>query len=144
MPQEPPVLSRRDGEHNLYALLGLDITATPDQVRQAFRRLALALHPDRRKGDRDPSPFIAVKEAADVLTNPAARAAYDERILHSAAAPSFFSGLLKEVFMEDYLRRFVDLLCTVQGLDLPLSQGCLHARCRSSQELTLLLPPAPA
>ena len=50
--------------------------ASPVEVRAAFRRLALLLHPDRRCGSA--AEFLRIKEAADTLLDPARRAAYDE------------------------------------------------------------------
>lgn len=52
--------------------------ASQQEVRQAFRRLALLLHPDRRCGSSE--DFLRLKEAADTLLDPVRRAAYDEQL----------------------------------------------------------------
>jgi curved DNA-binding protein CbpA len=37
---------------DLYTILELDKTATPDDIRKSYRRLALYYHPDRPTGDQ--------------------------------------------------------------------------------------------
>lgn len=59
---------------DLYSVLGIKRTATPKQVRTAYRKLALKLHPDR---GGDAAQFQAVTEAHDVLSDPDRRARYD-------------------------------------------------------------------
>lgn len=59
---------------DLYSLLGVRRAATPDQVKAAYRRRALALHPDRG-GDR--AAFDRAQLAYEVLSDPARRARYD-------------------------------------------------------------------
>lgn len=59
-----------------YERLGVDPTASPEQLRAAYRALARRLHPDARGGS--PSPAMAeLNEAWRVLSDPARRAAYD-------------------------------------------------------------------
>jgi DnaJ-class molecular chaperone len=57
-----------------YSILGVTKTATPDEIKQAYRRLAMQHHPDRG-GDID--RFQAVEEAYRTLSDPAKRAEYD-------------------------------------------------------------------
>ncbi len=70
-----------------YATLGLPATASPDAIRQAYRRLVLLTHPDRTPDPAAHQRFLAVNDAYDVLSNPARRAAYDAA-LRRAAAPA--------------------------------------------------------
>ena len=64
-------------------LLGLDRTASWQEVKAAYKRLALHLHPDKQKGATlDQAAAVAqmfqeVAEARDVLSNEDQRAAYD-------------------------------------------------------------------
>lgn len=60
-----------------YALLGIDATARDHELRRAWRRLALRWHPDRA-GPTATAIFQKISVAYAVLSDPAARAAYDQ------------------------------------------------------------------
>jgi curved DNA-binding protein CbpA len=63
---------------NLYSRLGVRRSATDEQVRTAYYRLAKIFHPDRRKGsERDSETFNSIVRAAAILRNPARRKLYD-------------------------------------------------------------------
>ncbi len=60
----------------LYRLLGVPRTASPEQIRAAFRDLAKVYHPDSG-GQADDERFRQVREAYEVLRDPARRLQYD-------------------------------------------------------------------
>jgi molecular chaperone DnaJ len=60
---------------NYYLILRLGPEATTDQIRSAFRRRALELHPDLSGVESD--QFLELQEAYEVLSDPARRAIYD-------------------------------------------------------------------
>ncbi|KAF2106379.1 hypothetical protein BDV96DRAFT_607435 [Lophiotrema nucula] len=62
-----------------YELLGLERTATEDDIKKAYRRKALELHPDRNYGDveRATALFAEIQTAYQVLSDPQERAWYD-------------------------------------------------------------------
>lgn len=62
---------------DFYLILRVTRTATPEQIRSAYRRRALELHPD--KSGASGEPFIELQEAYSVLSDPAQRAAYDRQ-----------------------------------------------------------------
>lgn len=66
---------------SLYQVLGIDPTATPDQIKQAFRTEAKRWHPDKNKNNAAVAEekFKDVTAAYSVLSNPAARAEYDRK-----------------------------------------------------------------
>ena len=62
-------------------MLGVTRKASGGEITRAWRRRALAEHPDARPGEADaPARFRAVAEAYQVLGDPALRAAYDRAL----------------------------------------------------------------
>ncbi len=53
--------------------------ASPDEIKQQFRRLALQHHPDKAGS---PERFQAIREAFEVLKDPERRFHYDKTLLH--------------------------------------------------------------
>jgi DnaJ-class molecular chaperone len=65
-------------DQDLYAILGVKRTATNDDIRRAYRRLAKDLHPDQNKNDqKSEEKFKRVSAAFAVLGNPEKRKRYD-------------------------------------------------------------------
>ena len=60
-----------------YQILGLPRTATPDEIKRAYRKLARKYHPDVSKEADAEARFKEVGEAYEVLKDPEKRAAYD-------------------------------------------------------------------
>lgn len=62
-----------------YKILELDDTATEQEVKKAYRKMALQHHPDTSNGDKlVEAHFYDVKEAYDVLSHVASRQLYDQ------------------------------------------------------------------
>jgi molecular chaperone DnaJ len=63
---------------DFYTVLGVERTAADDDIKKAYRKLAMTYHPDRNGGSKDAEErFKAITEAYDVLRDPQKRAAYD-------------------------------------------------------------------
>ncbi len=61
-----------------YDVLGVARTATPDELKKAYRRMAMQYHPDRNPGDREAEEkFKEAAEAYEVLSDADKRARYD-------------------------------------------------------------------
>ena len=70
-----------------YEILGVKQTAHLEEIKRAFRRRALRVHPDRNPGDyRAAAKFNRVNEAYEVLSDPDRRRAYDIALENSEAA----------------------------------------------------------
>ena len=61
-----------------YEVLGLERSATEDDVKRAFRKLARKYHPDVNQDTDAEEKFKQVGEAYEVLKDPEKRAAYDQ------------------------------------------------------------------
>jgi curved DNA-binding protein CbpA len=64
--------------NDYYALLGVPVTASREEIIRAYRRLARAVHPDVDSHNPEATErFEQLAAAREVLGNPATRAAYD-------------------------------------------------------------------
>ena len=62
-----------------YKILGVDRKANEDEIKRAYRKLALKYHPDRNPGDKQAEEkFKEINEAYQVLRDPAKRTRYDQ------------------------------------------------------------------
>lgn len=66
-------------KRDYYEVLGVDKNASADELKKAYRKLALKYHPDRNPGDKEAEEkFKEAAEAYDVLSNPDKKAKYDQ------------------------------------------------------------------
>jgi len=81
-----------------YGILGVKKTASADEIRKAFRKLARKYHPDVNPGDKSAEEkFKAISEANDILSDPKKRKIYDQLGFYSdnidpAAAEAYARG----------------------------------------------------
>ena len=59
-----------DNKRDYYEVLGVSKTATADEIKKAYRKLAIKYHPDKNPGDKAAEEkFKEAAEAYDVLSN---------------------------------------------------------------------------
>jgi molecular chaperone DnaJ len=74
---------------DLYATLGVSNTASADDIKKAYRKLARENHPDRNPGDaKAEERFKEISHAHDVLSDPEKRREYDARLRFGGRAPN--------------------------------------------------------
>src|SRR5664279_3086297 len=62
-----------------YKILGINKTATPKDIKNAYRKLARKYHPDLHPNDKDAKKnFQQINEANEVLSDPEKRKKYDQ------------------------------------------------------------------
>lgn len=67
------------GNEDYYKVLGLTKSATSDEIKRAYRKLAVKYHPDKNPGNKAAEEkFKKVSEAYEVLSDPKKRADYDQ------------------------------------------------------------------
>lgn len=66
-------------ETDYYKILGVEKTASADEIKRAYKKVAIKYHPDRNPGDKEAEEkFKQAAEAYDVLRDPEKRARYDQ------------------------------------------------------------------
>ncbi|MCB9034397.1 MAG: molecular chaperone DnaJ [Chitinophagales bacterium] len=96
-------------KRDYYEVLEVTKTASGEEIKKAYRRLALQYHPDRNPDDKNAEEkFKEAAEAYDVLSNPDKKARYD-RFGHQAFGGGGNSGGFGGMNMDDIFSQFGDI-----------------------------------
>jgi len=100
-------------QKDFYTILGVPKTASTDEIKKAYRKLALQYHPDRNPNDKKAeTKFKEAAEAYEVLSNEQKRRQYDQ-FGHTGANAGFSGGA--GMNMDDILRGFGDIFGDMFG-----------------------------
>ena len=81
-----------ENKRDYYEVLGVSKTATPEEIKKAYRKMAIKYHPDKNPGDKEAEEkFKEAAEAYDVLSNADKRQKYDQ-FGHSMGPQGFPGG----------------------------------------------------
>ncbi|MBD5190288.1 MAG: molecular chaperone DnaJ [Bacteroidales bacterium] len=111
-------------KRDYYEVLGVKKDATADEIKKAYRKMAIKYHPDKNPGDKEAEEkFKEAAEAYDVLSDSEKRAKYD-RFGHNMGPQGFgggsyggggFGGFGGGMSMEDIFAQFGDIFGDVGG-----------------------------
>jgi curved DNA-binding protein CbpA len=148
--------------HNYYYFLGISPSATPQEITQAYRKLAVKFHPD--KNGNDPyfqARFRDLQEAYDCLSDPQRRALYQQQYqkhlgqYQQQLPPSIkmFSAELKgskillkwqtnhadlvKIIPMGLVPAYGEMLCDIPTTDAPVLRLILHATNQVLQKTVL-------
>ena len=115
-------------KRDYYKILGVARNAGPDEIKRAYRKLALSYHPDRNKDDPNAeSKFKEAAEAYAVLADPQKRARYD-RYGHAETVSHYGGGF---DFSSDIFREFEDIIGDFFGFGDLFGRGRARRRSRT-------------
>lgn len=98
-------------EKDYYKILGVERSATADEIKKAYKRVAIKYHPDRNPGDKEAEEkFKLAAEAYDVLRDPDKRARYDQFGADAVNGAGGFGGFdAGGMDLNDIFSRFSDI-----------------------------------
>lgn len=95
-------------KRDYYEVLGVSRHSSPDEIKKAYRQMALKLHPDRNPGDKESEErFKEAAEAYSVLVDPEKKSVYDQ-FGHSGLRSEGFGGF--QGFNSSVFEGFEDIL----------------------------------
>jgi len=99
---------------NYYDILGISKTASIEDIKKAYRKLAMQYHPDRNRGNKAAEEkFKEINEAYDTLSNPSKKKIYDlnkskyGNINFTVDFSDFFNSNWTDIFHRTYQKKHI-------------------------------------
>ena len=126
---------------DLYEILGVARDASVEEIKQAYRKLALRYHPDKNPGDKQAEErFKEVTTAYEILSDEKKRAEYDEQ--GRGGFERTHSGDFADIEVEEILGRHADLFGSLFGSQFHARRPVAQRGHDLESEITLDFPTA--
>lgn len=132
-------------EQDYYELLGLKKGASPEEIKKAYRKLAVKYHPDKNPGDKKAEDrFKEINEAYAVLSDPQKKAQYDQfgsaGFHQRYSQEDIFRGFnANDIFREFNLGGSDDIFSRIFGMGGGFRQGGGRSMSRKGQDFEMEL-----
>ncbi|MCU0423950.1 MAG: molecular chaperone DnaJ [Bacteroidia bacterium] len=115
-------------KRDYYEVLGVSRNASDDEIKKAYRSMAIKYHPDKNPGDKSAEEkFKEAAEAYEILSDPQKRAGYD-RYGHQGATGGNYGGGMN---MDDIFSQFGDVFGEGNPFDSFFGGGGSRSRSRT-------------
>jgi molecular chaperone DnaJ len=124
-------------KRDYYDILGVSKSATPEEIKKAYRKVAIQYHPDKNPGNKEAEEkFKEAAEAYEVLSDAEKRSQYD-RFGHARPGNGGFRG--HDMNMEDIFSQFGDIFGGGSPFDSFFGSGGGRTRQRKGSNLRIKL-----
>eukprot|EP00795_Rhopilema_esculentum_P013143 gene13145-3935_t len=138
-----PEHDRKEGE-SLYDLLGVDKDATPEQIKKAYRKMALKHHPDKNPDDPEATErFKQINHANAILSDPNKREIYDNYGTMGLYIAEQFGEEFKHMMEEEEEGQYDDITKYEEASSEDEQSGVVTEEPKSEKEECAYVPGKP-
>lgn len=132
-------------EKDYYEILGLKKGASPEEIKKAFRKLAIKFHPDKNPGDKKAEDrFKEINEAYAVLSDPEKKSQYDQfgstGFHQRYSQEDIFRGFNANDIFKEFNLGSDDVFSRIFGMGGGFRQGGGRSMSRKGQDFEMELP----